>query len=660
MFRSILGRTSAACVGVCLAVLAGGHAAHGQNSATNSVFSYQGSLKDAGSAYTGPATLEFRLFSALAGGELVAGPITRPVTVTEGLFTAVVDFGLIEPAAGNRWVEVAVSTGGPSQTLSPRQRLLASPVAGVADRSLTTDGLAFAASPMGSTVTFQPLNEVGVSRDSHWQAFQPNFSGSLTKLAIVRRDNAALSNIRLRIFVGSSPGGPLVHEQLVWLPGSGECVFNLVPPPLISSSNTYTWELSNPGLPIRLGISSTDVLPNLPSSAGGGDYAFRAIVGSIGNTLVAGDRVGMGVSIPLADLHVHGNSNQSTLRVSADTPSGAWLRIASTDPAGGRDWALISGGSNAPTGAGTLAFFDVESSTTAAVMTQQGRLGLGTINPVAPLHIEGNSDAAPSGGGLLVLGSPSSSNIAIDNNEILARSNGAVADLYLNPSAGRVAIGGPQPSQAQLHVQTGGNLSSNTGVPWAQYGFSTSTNMSFDPNEIQVRNNAAPASLFVQFQGGQVFIGDTANPVATTVLQINGNALKPGGGAWGALSDRTAKTDIAPLVGTLDRLLQLHGYSFRYTDQALAQGGALPGTQLGLMAQEVQQVFPDWVTTDDKGRLNVSERATTALMVEALRDLRAEKDAADQRAAAEIDSLKRDNADLKARLERLERALIDR
>ncbi len=663
MFRSILGPTSAACVAVSLAVLAGSQVAHGQNSATNSAFSYQGSLKDADVAYTGQATLQFRLYDAPAGGTILAGPVSQTVTVTDGLFTAAVDFGVFEPAAGSRWVDIAVSTGGAFQTLTPRQRLRAAPVAGVADRSLSTDGVAMSANPASSLSTLQHLNEASPTGTLHWQAFNPGLSGALTKLAVIRRGLAGLSNVRLRIYLGGDNTGQVLHEQLVWLPGSGECVISLVPPPEVSAGNTYTWELSSPDFAFSLGASNADVLPTLQSSAGSRDFAFRALVGTTGitgNTLLAGDRVGMGVSLPLADLHVHGDTPQSALRVSSSEPGGTWLRLANTEASTGRDWALISGGSTSPAGAGTLSFRDVASGTTAAVMTQQGRLGLGTATPASLLHVQGGTDASPVGGGLIVAGQVDANNIVLDGNEIMARNNGLISDLFLNADVGRVIVGGNTPAQATLHVQTGGNLSTNAGIPWAQIGPSAVTNLALDQNEIQVRTNGAPNSLFLQFQGGQVFIGDTVNPVATTVLQINGNALKPGGGAWGALSDRTAKTDIAPLAGTLDRLLQLHGYSFRYTDEALAQGGALPGTQLGLMAQEVQQVFPDWVTTDDKGRLNVSERATTALMVEALRDLRAEKDAADQRAAAEIDSLKRDNADLKARLERLERALIDR
>jgi hypothetical protein len=109
-------------------------------------------------------------------------------------------------------------------------------------------------------------------------------------------------------------------------------------------------------------------------------------------------------------------------------------------------------------------------------------------------------------------------------------------------------------------------------------------------------------------------------------LAVNGYAAKTGGGSWSTLSDERLKKDVKPMKGTLDRLLSLHGYEFEYTDEAVATKFGLPGRQIGLMAREVERVFPDWVGRTEDGYLHVTERATTALMVEALRELRAEKD----------------------------------
>ena len=164
---------------------------------------------------------------------------------------------------------------------------------------------------------------------------------------------------------------------------------------------------------------------------------------------------------------------------------------------------------------------------------------------------------------------------------------------------------------------------------------------------------------------GSVGIGTTT---PSQLLSVNGSAGKPGGGSWATFCDARLKQNVQPLEGALDRLLQLHGYEFEYTAGALADGRGLPGRQVGLIAQEVQPVFPDWVEADASGYLFVTERATTALMVESLRELRAEKDAAiaDLRAAnqEQVSALKARLAEVQAgsdalrtRLGRIEKLL---
>ncbi len=129
---------------------------------------------------------------------------------------------------------------------------------------------------------------------------------------------------------------------------------------------------------------------------------------------------------------------------------------------------------------------------------------------------------------------------------------------------------------------------------------------------------------------------------------VNGTAAKLGGGSWSVYSDARLKHSVEPLPqGTLDRLLKLQGYTFEYKQEAIENNLALPGRQTGLIAQEVREIFPEWVDTNDEGFLFVTERGVTALFVEAMRELRAEKD-------AEIGELNRKIDQLSQRLEELE------
>jgi hypothetical protein len=90
-------------------------------------------------------------------------------------------------------------------------------------------------------------------------------------------------------------------------------------------------------------------------------------------------------------------------------------------------------------------------------------------------------------------------------------------------------------------------------------------------------------------------------------------------------SDARLKQNIAPLPAALSRLLRLRGVTFEWKDPA--KHGNLTGTQIGMIAQEVEQVFPEWVGTDADGYKTLTYRGFEALTVESFRELKAENDA---------------------------------
>jgi hypothetical protein len=147
-----------------------------------------------------------------------------------------------------------------------------------------------------------------------------------------------------------------------------------------------------------------------------------------------------------------------------------------------------------------------------------------------------------------------------------------------------------------------------------------------------------------------------------TNLTIYGNAYKPGGGSWSSTSDERLKKNIQPLTGVLDKLLALRGVSFEYKDPEKIH--ELPGERIGMIAQEVEKVFPDWVSTGADGYKRLTYRGFEALTVEALRELRAEQDAKiatleKQNAEMEkqLAEQKKTNAQTEARLDQLEKAV---
>ncbi|MGA2246261.1 MAG: tail fiber domain-containing protein [Verrucomicrobiota bacterium] len=109
--------------------------------AQGTAFTYQGQLESGGAPANGSYDLTFALFSNDSGPSQLGGTLTNTTIVSDGLFTATLDFGPQFPGA-DRWLEIGVrpSGGGGFSTLAPRQHLTPEPyaitaenLAGVAD-----------------------------------------------------------------------------------------------------------------------------------------------------------------------------------------------------------------------------------------------------------------------------------------------------------------------------------------------------------------------------------------------------------------------------------------------------------------------------------------------------------------------------------------------
>ncbi|TVQ08969.1 MAG: hypothetical protein EA361_16015 [Bacteroidetes bacterium] len=88
----------------------------------------------------------------------------------------------------------------------------------------------------------------------------------------------------------------------------------------------------------------------------------------------------------------------------------------------------------------------------------------------------------------------------------------------------------------------------------------------------------------------------------------------------------------------------------------------MPGERIGMIAQEVAEVFPDWVDEAGDGYLRLTYRGFEALVVEALRELREEKDAEIARLREEkdreINQLKADYLEMQENVINIELILL--
>lgn len=79
----------------------------------------------------------------------------------------------------------------------------------------------------------------------------------------------------------------------------------------------------------------------------------------------------------------------------------------------------------------------------ALLVTKDGNMTIGGRTPATRLHIDGGSDASlADNSGYMVIGNVDGTNIVLDNNEMMARNNGAVSTLYLQNDGGAFEVGG--------------------------------------------------------------------------------------------------------------------------------------------------------------------------------------------------------------------------
>lgn len=234
-------------------------------------------------------------------------------------------------------------------------------------------------------------------------------------------------------------------------------------------------------------------------------------------------RIGIGNTSPLARFHINGDAGEDALRVQINGSTKLYVNSG-----GG----VSVGASTTPPGNGLYV---------------SGNVGIGTSVPSVKLNVVGGSDASLTGGGYIISGSIASSNIVIDENEIMARNNGVENTLLLNndggdvnisagalvveSSANRVGIGTTAPD-VKLHV-SGGSDAEPSGGGYIMAGSTTSANVVIDNNEIMARDNGNISTLYFNddggdlvmcYEGGNVMIG-TKTPAAGYILSVDGKGI---------------------------------------------------------------------------------------------------------------------------------------
>jgi prepilin-type N-terminal cleavage/methylation domain-containing protein len=373
------------------------------------------------------------------------------------------------------------------------------------------------------------------------------------------------------------------------------------------------------------GASATGAAGNLWNNTG--DDIF-----SVGNdSSTATGNVGIGTATPSSKLHVRTDANLSTGSLTVASPDSSTMMFAPDAAVGNwspltqsSDSALIFHSGAIDTGALTIGQWSA--SARGMRITSTGNVGIGTASPSTTLSVyNGNETAALTG----VTQSLTSSGINIVTDY--------TANNYTPGVFWSTANDNPTRPKAGIWLQETGSGT------LMQFGTSNSYATGITNEALTI------------IPSGRVGIGTNA---PTEVLEVNGFVYAQD---YFIPSDKRLKHDIAPLFdgAALATLEKIRAVSFKWNKDNKPDAGVI--------AQEVESVFPQAVRTATNGFKRVAYDKLVLPLIEAVKELHAlvksviaRLDSVENKQAeaeAKIAALQKENAALTLRLERLEQTM---
>lgn len=121
-----------------------------------------------------------------------------------------------------------------------------------------------------------------------------------------------------------------------------------------------------------------------------------------------------------------------------------------------------------------------------------------------------------------------------------------------------------------------------------------------------------------------------------TILLDGGNGNINISGTLNQSSDERLKKDIRTLDNALEKTMEMRGVSYTWKTDLSSED-----PQIGVIAQEVEKIYPEFVRTDENGMKSVNYAQMTAVLIEAVKALN-----------LELQELKNHNATLQAKVDK--------
>jgi hypothetical protein len=277
-----------------------------------------------------------------------------------------------------------------------------------------------------------------------------------------------------------------------------------------------------------------------------------------------------------------------------------------------------------------------------SLTTSSDSVGIGTTAPQAKLHVSGGDIRLDYGGDISMIYADGHSSIIwpvandlqvcnFDTGYIDFRTgtslNSATSRLYI-ANDGKIGIGTIYPERivhivgvnprilieaSSINPEINFKNSDDVGTEtWALYKHGTTDDFRFYQSGDKVT---------IQNSTGNVGIGTTGPGYK---LDVAGQAHATG---FPTSSDARLKKNVTPLTDVLRKLERIRGVSFDWNEKYESMGRSSGHREIGVIAQEVEDEFPELVTTwgEEKYRA-VDYGRMTAVLIEAIKELKAENE----------------------------------
>ncbi|MBL7700768.1 MAG: tail fiber domain-containing protein [Ferruginibacter sp.] len=158
--------------------------------------------------------------------------------------------------------------------------------------------------------------------------------------------------------------------------------------------------------------------------------------------------------------------------------------------------------------------------------------------------------------------------------------------------------------QSHLILSSAGTGGSLGGISWAGTNLSGELRTGFISNSFETANQTK-LSFYTRSNAGVLN--------ESFYIQGTGNAWLAG--TLTQASDARLKTNIHQITNPLQKIKQLNGYTYNWINDQQDNE-----TQMGVLAQEVQKIYPDLVKTNANGNLSVNYSGLIPVLIEAVKE----------------------------------------